>query len=264
MSSNKINKALTDIPETKWISLEEYEQLYVDLKNAHQETARLYQKLSSARKALDDGTRNLRAIEREKNLLEMQVNTVRRLLFNDKQINLDEEVRKKLEFLDAESKFDSLSIKDKHSKCSSMTTNTTGSILSDLNLLSKSEESDLDTFRKAQWQRLRKEHKVNNEHVANKQCSTLEKVAEFNSSSKTIPAIVKSDKKNIEPKLLLNANHNIVSKIVITPITCIGCNKRIRFAKIVLKCKTCSIICHTKCRTRFFSFLCIDEKSSKM
>lgn len=121
----------------------------------------------------------------------------------------------------------------------------TGSILSDLNCLSKSED-DLDTDVIIQIQKKKncREYKLGDDYTANGQCSTLDKVAEFNSHDKVTTARVKtnddthtasfkikvtSDKENIDPKPLNTeaiANHSFVSKIVIKPEICTLCSKR--------------------------------------
>lgn len=44
--------------------------------------------------------------------------------------------------------------------------------------------------------------------------------------------------------------HTFVPKTVIRPDTCVPCNKRIRFGKIVLRCKDCRGICHNECKDK--------------
>lgn len=120
----------------------------------------------------------------------------------------------------------------------------TGSILSDLNCLSKSEDDlNTDAIIQAQKQKMWKEYKLGDDYSAN-ECSTLDKVAEFNSPDGITTTRVKtnddmhtapfkiqvtSNKENIDPKLLnaeTFANHSFVSKIVIKPETCTLCGKR--------------------------------------
>lgn len=122
----------------------------------------------------------------------------------------------------------------------------TGSILSDLNCLSKSED-DLDTIsmllqsqKYGDW----KEHGASCENLLYKQHNTLDKVAEFNSSDRTTTATIKSndsthtasfqtqvtpDNGNIDSNVSdteVYVNHSFVSKIVIKPETCAPCGKR--------------------------------------
>lgn len=128
-------------------------------------------------------------------------------------------------------------------------TDSTGSILSDLNCLSKSED-DLETeaIMRAHKYREWKKYEPINEHSAahtNKQCNTLDKVAEFNLPNRITSTIVKSnidkcsllcENKVISTKENINSNvintevskndHNFISKIVIRPSTCIVCKKR--------------------------------------
>lgn len=123
----------------------------------------------------------------------------------------------------------------------------TGSILSDLNCLSKSED-DLETeaIIKAQEHREWKKHEPINEYsAANKHCNTLDKVAEFNLSNRatSITTKLNTDKcpilcennnatlneENINSNLIntkVSQNHNFVSKIVIRPSVCFVCQSR--------------------------------------
>lgn len=115
----------------------------------------------------------------------------------------------------------------------------TGSILSDLNCLSKSED-DLDTkgiplqsHKCGDW----KEHEASCKNQVYKQPSTLDKVAEFNSSEKTTAAAKSNDgtfaaSAKVTPgdidsdKSVTKVHHSFVSKMVIKPETCISCGKR--------------------------------------
>lgn len=124
----------------------------------------------------------------------------------------------------------------------------TGSILSDLNCLSKSEDDlgiddiVMQAQRKKKWIY---GYKLGDDYSTNKQCSTLDKVAEFNSpdgitttrvktnddTCDTVPFKVQvtSNKENIDSKPLNTeafANHSFVSKIAIKPETCDLCSKR--------------------------------------
>lgn len=120
----------------------------------------------------------------------------------------------------------------------------TGSILSDLNCLSKSEDDlDTDAIIQAQKNRKWKEYKLSDDSAC-EQCSTLDKVAEFNSPDGVTTTRVKtnddtyivpfkikvtSNKENIDFKPLNTeavVSHNFVSKIVIKPETCTLCGKR--------------------------------------
>ncbi|XP_030611774.1 rac GTPase-activating protein 1 [Archocentrus centrarchus] len=44
--------------------------------------------------------------------------------------------------------------------------------------------------------------------------------------------------------------HIFVSKTVIRPETCMPCGKRIRFGKMVVKCRNCRIVAHPECRQK--------------
>lgn len=128
---------------------------------------------------------------------------------------------------------------------SKMEMNTTGSILSDLNCLSKSDDSDINTIiEQTQRQREWRKHKPSCEYLENKQYSTLDKVAEFNLLEKISTATVKSSNSTNIASLQTqtrptnetadskmntkgsSANHIFSSKIILRPETCTVCDKR--------------------------------------
>ncbi|KYM76408.1 ADP-ribosylation factor 1 [Atta colombica] len=238
------------MPQTKCLPLEEYQQLCLDLDRIRKETANLHQKLCHARRNLEEEKRKRRTIEHYKNLLESQINTVKKILFHDKEVNLNEDIRKKLEFLnksEIEYTSNNLTVQDKWSDRHLTTiaeTDSTGSILSDLNCLSKSEDDlDTDIIIKVQREKKWKEYKPSGEYSMNKQCGTLNKIVEFNSpdgitaniktkdSARSVPVTtqIASNKENIDSKLSKIessfANHSFISKIVIKPETCTPCGK---------------------------------------
>ncbi|XP_063338431.1 rac GTPase-activating protein 1 isoform X2 [Pelmatolapia mariae] len=47
------------------------------------------------------------------------------------------------------------------------------------------------------------------------------------------------------------SKHTFVSKTVIRPETCTPCGKRIRFGKMVAKCRNCRVVAHPECRQKF-------------
>ncbi|XP_039472421.1 rac GTPase-activating protein 1 isoform X2 [Oreochromis aureus] len=47
------------------------------------------------------------------------------------------------------------------------------------------------------------------------------------------------------------SKHTFVSKTVIRPETCTPCGKRIRFGKMVVKCRNCRVVAHPECRQKF-------------
>ncbi|XP_077359703.1 rac GTPase-activating protein 1 [Festucalex cinctus] len=44
--------------------------------------------------------------------------------------------------------------------------------------------------------------------------------------------------------------HDFVSKTVIRPETCLPCGKRVRFGKMVLKCRSCRLVSHPECKAK--------------
>lgn len=134
-----------------------------------------------------------------------------------------------------------------------MEMDSTGSILSDLNCLSKSEDDLTDTngiFSQSQKHGESKEHggaTTCENSAQHKQHNTLDKVAEFNSLDRAttsvtvkssngttyaasflqIQATPASNEDANEPKPKLSeANHSFVTKMVIKPETCTHCGKR--------------------------------------
>ncbi|XP_018310145.1 rac GTPase-activating protein 1-like isoform X2 [Mycetomoellerius zeteki] len=280
------------MPQIKCLPLEEYQQLRLDLDRIRRETASLHQKLCHARRNLEEEKRKRRTIEHHKNLLESQINMAKKVLFHDREINLNEDIKKKLEFLnkpEIEFKNNNLTVQDKWSDRHLTTiaeTDSTGSILSDLNCLSKSEDDlDTDTIIKVQREKKWKEYKPNGEYSMNKRCDTLDKIVEFNSSdgvtakikaikakdnahSVPVTTQIASNKENIDSKSskvqVSSANHSFISKIVIKPETCTPCGKRIRFGKIALKCRDCPITCHTECKIQVTLVPCERGKSAML
>ncbi|XP_024887971.1 uncharacterized protein LOC112464905 isoform X4 [Temnothorax curvispinosus] len=231
--SNELNKGLTNVPQIKCLPLQEYRQLRLDLDQSRRETASLRQKLCYARRNLEEEKRKRRVIEHHKNILETQRNMAREVLFHDEEANLNEDIKEKLQFLnkpEIDVKYNNLNVQDKRGDrhlTRIVETDSTGSILSDLNCLSKSEDDlDTDIIVKAQREKKWKEYKPNGECCTmNKQGSTLDKRAnvKLHQVAKTTKEYIDSKLSNAEAS---SANHSFMSKIVIKPETCTPCGKR--------------------------------------
>ncbi|XP_043258750.1 rac GTPase-activating protein 1 [Colletes gigas] len=179
----------------KWLaSIQECQRLHSALDKAHQEAADLDRKLSHARRLLDEEKRKRRTVEEQRNSLERQIAMARDLLFNDGGRNLNDETREKLQFLNnttLNGRHSNMHIKDIHQNDKLNTIaelDSTGSILSDLSCFSKSED-DLDTsviIQQNQKKREWKEHRPSGEYSTKKRRSTLQKVAELNSSDRIV------------------------------------------------------------------------------
>ncbi|XP_076640104.1 rac GTPase activating protein tumbleweed [Colletes latitarsis] len=179
----------------KWLaSIQECQRLHSALDKAHQEAADLDRKLSHARRLLDEEKRKRRTVEEQRNSLERQIALARDLLFNDGGRNLNDETREKLQFLNnttLNGRHSNMHIKDIHQNDKLNTIaelDSTGSILSDLSCFSKSED-DLDTsiiIQQNQKKREWKEHRPSGEYSTKKRRSTLQKVAELNSSDRIV------------------------------------------------------------------------------
>lgn len=179
----------------KWLaSVQECQRLHVALERAHHETTRLDRKLSHARRLLNEEKQMRRAAEEERNSLERQIAVVRDFLFNDGGRNLNDETREKLQFLNNTSinaRHSNVHMKDLHHNDKLNTIaelDSTGSILSDFSCFSKSED-DLDTsviIQQNQKKREWKEHRPSGEYSPKKRRSTLQKVAELNTSDKIV------------------------------------------------------------------------------
>ncbi|XP_011867782.1 PREDICTED: rac GTPase-activating protein 1-like [Vollenhovia emeryi] len=283
LARNQLNEVLTQVPQVTCLPLQEYRQLCSDLERIRRESASLGQKLCHARRNLEEEKRKRRVMEHHKNLLERQLNMARKILFDDGGANLSKDMKEKLQFLNTpeiDLKYNNVNVQDERGDRHLATiaeTDSTGSILSDLNCLSKSED-DLDTDiiiktgRKKQW----REYKASGEHLTKRQCGTLEKIAEFNlldrSNSAGVTARMEerdfavktqvAPEENIDCKVSnVKAIHSFISKIVIKPETCTLCGKRIRFGKLALKCRDCPVTCHTECRIHVTSVACVCRKS---
>ncbi|CAK9812948.1 Rac GTPase-activating protein 1 [Anthophora plagiata] len=179
----------------KWLgSIQECQRLHSALEKAHQEAADLDRKLSHARRLLDEEKRRRRTVEEQRNSLERQIAMARDLLFNDGGRNINDETREKLQFLNnttLNSRHSNIHIKDIHQNDKLNTIaelDSTGSILSDLSCFSKSED-DLDNsilIQQSQKKREWKEHRPSGEYSAKKRRSTVQKVAELNTSDRIV------------------------------------------------------------------------------
>ncbi|CAL1674624.1 unnamed protein product [Lasius platythorax] len=178
----------------KWLASEqECQRLHSALDKAHHEIAGLDRKLRHARRNLEEENRRRRLAEEQKDLLEQQIATARNFLFTDGGRNLNDETREKLQFLNNTSlnQQSNMHIQDIHiDKLNTIAElDSTGSLLSDFNCLSRSED-DLETSTilhqqksgKRQW----KEHRPSSEYSKKQRRSSLHKVTELNSSDRIV------------------------------------------------------------------------------
>ncbi|KMQ87610.1 rac gtpase-activating protein 1-like protein [Lasius niger] len=178
----------------KWLASEqECQRLHSALDKAHHEIAGLDRKLRHARRNLEEENRRRRLAEEQKDLLEQQIATARNFLFTDGGRNLNDETREKLQFLNNTSlnQQSNMHIQDIHiDKLNTIAElDSTGSLLSDFNCLSRSED-DLEASTilhqqksgKRQW----KEHRPSSEYSKKQRRSSLHKVTELNSSDRIV------------------------------------------------------------------------------
>nr|XP_012222650.1 PREDICTED: LOW QUALITY PROTEIN: rac GTPase-activating protein 1-like [Linepithema humile] len=176
----------------KWLaSVQECQRLHASLDEARNENATLDRKLRHARRNLEEESRKRRTVEERKNFLERQIATAGKFLFTDGRCNLNDETREKLQFLNnttlnhQSNTYTQDAYMDKLNTITEL--DSTGSILSDLNCLSKSED-DLETsailqkHRKREW----KEHRPSGEYIPKQRRSALHKITELNSSDKIV------------------------------------------------------------------------------
>lgn len=175
----------------KWLtSVQECQRLHSALDKAHNEIADFDRKLRHARRNLEEENRKRRAIEEQRDFLEKQITTARDFLFNDRGKNINDETREKLQFLNNTSLNRQSNIQgtpfDKLNTIAEL--NSTGSLLSDLNCLSRSED-DLETSNILQNQKKRewKEHRPSSEYSKKHRRSTSHKTTqELNSSDRIV------------------------------------------------------------------------------
>ncbi|EFN88757.1 Rac GTPase-activating protein 1 [Harpegnathos saltator] len=175
----------------KWLaSVQECQRLHSALDKAHRDNVGLDRKLSHARRNLEDEKRRRRAAEDQRDSLERQIAMARNLLFNDGGRNLNDETREKLQFLN-NTTFNhpsNIHMQDMHiDKLNTIAElDSTGSILSDLNCLSKTED-DLDTSAILQNQKKGElKEQQSNEYFTKQHRNTVHKVTELNSSDKIV------------------------------------------------------------------------------
>ncbi|XP_075996911.1 rac GTPase-activating protein 1 [Genypterus blacodes] len=71
------------------------------------------------------------------------------------------------------------------------------------------------------------------------------------------PAAKMEESVRAPPLPLRSLKHIFLSKTVIRPETCSPCGKRIRFGKMVVKCRNCRVVAHPECRDK-----CVDGCSA--
>ncbi|XP_011874117.1 PREDICTED: rac GTPase-activating protein 1-like [Vollenhovia emeryi] len=176
----------------KWLaSVQECQRLHSALDKAHNEIADFDRKLRHARRNLEEENRKRRAAEEHRDFLEKQIVTAREFLFNDRGHNINDETREKLQFLNNSSLHRQSNIHAHEIPFDKLNTiaelNSTGSLLSDLNCLSRSED-DLETSNILQSQKKRewKEHRPSSEYSKKHRRSALHKTAELNSSDRIV------------------------------------------------------------------------------
>ncbi|XP_025988190.1 rac GTPase-activating protein 1 [Solenopsis invicta] len=174
----------------KWLaSVQECQRLHSALDKAHNEITSLDRKLRHARRNLEEENRKRRAIEEQKDFLEKQIASAREFLFNDRGKSVNDETREKLQFLNNTSQNRQSNLHDvpidKLNTIAEL--NSTGSLLSDLNCLSRSED-DLETSAILQSQKKRewKEHRPSSEYAKKHRRSTSHKTVELNSSDRIV------------------------------------------------------------------------------
>ncbi|KAL6264775.1 hypothetical protein P5V15_004873 [Pogonomyrmex californicus] len=175
----------------KWqASVQECQRLHSALDKAHNEIAGLDRKLRHARRNLEEEKRKRRTIEEQRDSLEKQIATVRDFLFNDGGRTLNDETREKLQFLNNTSLNRQSSVHihdipfDKLNTIAEL--NSTGSLLSDLNCLSKSEDDlEVSAILESQKRREWKEHRPSTEYAKKHRRST-HKTTELNSSDRIV------------------------------------------------------------------------------
>ncbi|KAJ8682974.1 hypothetical protein QAD02_018766 [Eretmocerus hayati] len=175
-------------------SVQECQRLHSALEKAHHEAANLDRKLNHARRLLDEEKKKRRTAEDQRNSCERQITLVKDLLLNDGGRNLNDETREKLQFLNNTSmhgRHNSTSTRDHlHDKLNTITElDSTGSLLSDLSCISRSED-DLDTSiilqqnrKKREW----KEHRPSGEYVIKrKRRSGTQQSVDLNGSDRIV------------------------------------------------------------------------------
>lgn len=183
----------------KWLtSVQECQRLHAALEKSHQEASILDKMLSHARRLLDEEKMKRRHAEDERNSLERQIKLARDLLFNDGGRNINDETREKLQFLNSASMngfhgnaYGKDYYTDRLNPIAEL--DSTASILSDLSCYSKSED-DLDTSfilqqrNKREW----REHRPSGEYGLKKRRSSVQKIADRNSSDRLIAKTIVS------------------------------------------------------------------------
>ncbi|XP_018300582.1 rac GTPase-activating protein 1 [Mycetomoellerius zeteki] len=176
----------------KWLaSVQECQRLHSALDKAHAEIAGLERKLRHARRNLEEENHKRRDVEDHRDYLKGQIDTARDLLFNDREKYLNHETREKLQFLNNTSLNRQSNTHIQDVPIEKLNTiaelNSTGSLLSDLNCLSRSDDDfETSAILQSQTRREWKEHRPSSEYSRKPCRNTLHKAVELNSSDKIV------------------------------------------------------------------------------
>ncbi|XP_060520879.1 rac GTPase-activating protein 1 isoform X2 [Cylas formicarius] len=252
-----------------------------------QENSELEIRLKKSRQILDEQKKQTQRVIRQNQNLQEQLEQVREILFKDNKMNIIEEAKEKLLFLNQVP-----SIADPYG----------GSMLSDFSI-SRSED-DLDVSRHFGTGKEWKKHKpseMGDPEPATKKRRSSNKVIEIGrndivrattmvtvnnkgpiSATSVIESIPKA-KENIDPIMTPDEGigstapsaplshlifeswarqgsprkpsgrcdlraHCLQQKTIVMPDSCVCCEKRIKFGKSAFKCKECRWVCHTECK----------------
>lgn len=270
----------------EWLkSVKECTRLQADLDKVKQEIGDYMHKLNHARKLLDQEKKHRRRVEEERSKLEQQMLSARELLFS---CRLSEDTKEKLGFLGSPTNRFPIKSSDQNIHCTKSKLNTamievnlcdinsTETLLSNFSYSRSEDDLDVSSIKSKKWKAYRLDTTESTDStetssslskdIGERECDKI--VTEISSvpkcSIENVPQNPESDlderEPNIEMKLksfstfdknkwsAMRTQHSFIPKTIIKSDICASCNKRIRFGKMVLKCKSCRSICHTECK----------------
>lgn len=243
-----------EVARLKWIeTTNECKRLKSALDAANRSISVLEDKLSSARKLMDDEKQSRKKAETERDTFAYQLEEARRVLFSDPRYKLPDETKEKLSFL---SKTGYNYVFRGNNLNTVEESDCTASLLSDFSF-SRSGD-DLDESSVLPKRRTRRSYFADEDAGTIKRKKSMNPVVTFTPTAPHAESVesLPNDISENEPQLnfrtpiieRINARtHNFVAHNTIMRQTCQYCAKKSGFNRTMYKCKGCNAVAHSEC-----------------
>jgi len=247
-------------------AVEECRRLKLKLDLANKDMSVVVEKLASARRWLDTERQKRKRIEQEREVLERQLDEVRRILLDDPRQKLSDEAKQKLAFLNRGSSESSLNEGD--GRLHSLNTIAASDSFSDMSFSRSADDLDTDCLMVHPNKRNRSVFFCE-ELAAKKRKSSID--GHFISPPPPPPPYTAAPQQNAmktpvleEMKEVIRETgssamtesvvhrinmrcHNFVNKPFILPESCWSCSKKLGYGRSGLKCLECQVVTHPDC-----------------